>query len=208
MRTYPGLARSTAATVIAIWLAGASGQARQHDHDPLRPAQGVETMSLSCMTLKDGTFEPLGDCARRHADGGYVVHAQALKQLDFDRRGLANMAIRQEGHAYVRRDGRALLVPTFDNAPDEFVDGLVRVRIGEKLGYANRRLKVRIPTIYDGAYRFAEGRAWVCIGCVSVSDGEHSFYEGGTALCIDQRGRKRPEAECGDTGWLAPQLRE
>jgi hypothetical protein len=85
---------------------------------------------------------------------------------------------------------------------------LVRVRIGEKLGYANRRLKVVIPAIYDGAYRFTKGRAWVCIGCVSVSDGEHSWFRGGQAICLDTRSRKRPDAECGNAGWVPPQLRE
>jgi hypothetical protein len=178
---------------------------RDHGPSPARQERDTVTQSLSCVTLRDGTFEPLGDCARPAADGSYVVSAEALSQLDFDRWGLATMAIREKGYAYVRRDGRALVVPTFDNFPDEFNNGLVRVRIGEKLGFANRRLKVVIPATYDGAFTFAKGRAWVCIGCVSVSDGEHSFYQGGTATCIDKRGRKRPDAECANGGWLPPQ---
>lgn len=83
--------------------------------------------------------------ARPAADGSYVVSAEALRQLDFDRRGLATMAVREKGYAYVRRNGRALVVPTLDNYPDEFSSGLVRVRIGEKLGFANGSLKVVIP---------------------------------------------------------------
>lgn len=181
---------------------------REHDLRSASEAREADTRSLSCVTLRDGTFEPLGDCARPAADGGYVVSAQALRQLDFDRWGLATMAIREKGYAYVRHDGRALVVPPFDNFPDEFNSGLVRVRIGEKLGFANRRLKVVIPATYDGAFPFAKGRAWVCIGCVTVSDGEHSVYQGGTALCIDKRGRTRPAAGCGTMGWLPSQLRE
>lgn len=122
--------------------------------------------------------------------------------------GIAAFAIRNEGYAHVRRDGRALVVPTFDNGPDEFIDGLVRMRIGEKLGYTNRRLKLVIPASYDGVYSFTKGRAWACIGCVSVSDGEHSWYRGGEAICLDARGRRRPDTECGKAGWLPPQLRE
>jgi len=141
-------------------------------------------------------------------DGSYSVGTSALRLLDFDRAGLANIAIREEGYAYASRNCRALVVPTFDNAPDEFISGLVRIKIGKKLGYANRRLKVVIPAIYDGAYPFAKGRAWACTGCVSLSDGEHSWYRGGDAICIDTRGRKRPDAECGNAGWLPPQLRE
>jgi len=183
------------------------GYIRERDLYPASQAKDTGTQSLPCVTLRDCTFEPVGDCALPTAEGSYIVGAEALRQLDFDRRGLASMAIRTKGYAYVRRDGRALVVPSFDNAPDEFLGGLVRVRIGEKFGYANRRLKVVIPAIYDGAYPFASGRARVCIGCVSVSDGEHSAYQGGTTLCIDQRGSLRPDAECSNASWL-PQLRE
>jgi hypothetical protein len=181
---------------------------REHDLRLASQERDSDTLSLSCVTLREGTFEPLGDCARPAADGSYVVSAEALRQLDFDGWGLATMAIRERGYAYVRRDGRALIVTTFDNFPDEFNSGLVRVKIGEKLGFANRRLKVVIPATYDGAFTFDKGRAWVCIGCVTVSDGEHSFYKGGTALCIDRRGRTRPATGCGTRGWLPPQLRE
>ena len=161
------------------------------------------------MTLRDGTFEQLGNCARRNPDGSYTIAPEALGQLDFDRWGLATFAIRDQGYAYVRRDGRALLVPTFDNGPDEFSGGLVRVRIDGKIGYADRKLKLVIPAIHDGAHRFtANGRAWACIGCETVSDGEHSFYRGGTAVCLDRRGQKRPAAECANAGWLPAQLRE
>lgn len=161
------------------------------------------------MRLNDGAFEQLGDCARRNPDGSYTIVPGTLRQLAFDRRGLATLAIREHGYAYVRRDGRALAVPTFDNAPDEFISGLARVRIGEKLGYANRRLELVIPARYDGAHRFDKiGRAWACTDCEAVSDGEHSFYRGGTATCLYRRGRQRPIAECGNAGWLPPQLRE
>lgn len=164
--------------------------------------------AMSCMVLRNGTFDQLGECARRVPDGSYVVSAATLKKLDFDRWGLSKIVIRKEGYAYVRRNGHAMIVPTFDNAPDDFIDGLVRVRIGEKLGYANRRLKLVIPAVYDGAYPSANGRAWACVGCTSMSDGEHSWYRGGQTICLDQRGARRPQTECGQAGWVPPQLRE
>lgn len=210
-RASAALLIAAVASLLATPLAQAADGQPNFVNSNFRPAsQGRETVpeSLSCVTLRDGTFEPLGHCARPAADGSYVVSAETLRQLDFDRWGLATMAIREKGYAYVRREGRALVVPTFDNFPDEFNSGLVRVRIGEKLGFANRHLKVVVPATYDGAFPFAKGRSWVCNGCVSVSDGEHSFYKGGTALCIDKRGRARPAAGCGTRGWLPPQLRE
>ncbi|WP_374614787.1 WG repeat-containing protein [Sphingorhabdus sp.] len=184
------------------------GYVRERDLYPMRAAGNPESIGLPCTTLRDGIFEPLGDCAVLQTDDSYTVEAGALRQLRFDRYGLDVIAIRKAGYAYVRRDGHALLVPTFDNAPDDFVDGLVRVRLGDKLGYADRRLRVVIPAIYDGAHQFSKKRAWVCTGCKTVSDGEHSFYRGGQAACLDPRGNKRPAEECGQAGWLPPQLRE
>lgn len=184
------------------------GYVRERDLYPLRVAGNPESKALPCTMLKDGTFESLGDCATPNPDGSYAVGPDALRQLRFDRHGLAAFAIRAAGYAYVRRDGRALLVPTFDNGPDEFADGLVRVRLGDKLGYADRRLKLVIPAIYDGAHPFTGKRAWACIGCTPVSDGEHSWYRGGQTVCLDPRGHNRPEAECGTAGWVPPQLRE
>lgn len=184
------------------------GYVRTGDLCPLPSAAGTLAPALPCMTLNAAAFEQLGDCARRNPDSSYAVAAGALGQLDFDRWGLAALVIDGEGYTYVRRDGHALAVPTFDNAPDEFIGGLVRVRLGGKTGYADRRLTVVIPAIYDGAYRFDKDRARACIGCETVSDGEHSFYRGGTAVCLDRRGRRRDTAECGSASWLAPQLRE
>ena len=184
------------------------GYVRTRDLYALPPAAETESASLSCMMLKDGTFEALGDCAHRRPDGSYTVDTEALRLLDFDRWGLATLVIREEGYAYVRRDGRALVVPTFDNAPDEFINGLVRVKIGEKFGYADRRLKVVIPAIYDGTYRFSNGRARACLGCVSVSDGEHSWYRGGQPVCLERRGGQRDSAECGNNDWPPSARRE
>lgn len=149
-----------------------------------------------CSVLVDGSFEDLGDCASANPDGSFTIAPVARKGLRFDRRGLASIALRGLGYAYVRRDGHALLVPTFDNGPDAFADGLVRVRIGDKLGYADRRLSLAIPARYDGAMPFVQGRAWACVECELASDGEHGWYQGGQDLCLDQTGGERPATEC------------
>jgi hypothetical protein len=177
---------------------GAGDDAAISEFDKVYTREKVNYYAEPCMTLKDGTFEALGDCARRDPDGSYAIDTAVLRLLDFNRWGLATLSIGEEGYAYVRRDGRALLVPTFDNWPDEFIDGLVRVRIGEKHGYADRRLRVVIPAIYDGTYRFSKGRARACLGCVTVSDGEHSWYSGGQPVCLDRRGGQRDGLECVD----------
>lgn len=172
------------------------GYVRTRDLHLPRAIEQAPAKTLFCMVLVDGTFAQLGECASANSDGTYTVAASTLRQLDFDRHGLAVIFIRDEGYAHVRRDGRALVVLTFDSGPDEFIGGLVRVKIGDKFGFANRRLKLVIPADYDGAYRFNGKRAWACTGCVLTSDGEHSWFSGGEAVCLDQRGRRRPAPEC------------
>lgn len=169
---------------------------RDEDLYPVLARHQEDGPDEACSVLQRGTFVSLGDCANAKADGSYAVKRNARKRLKFSSDGLAAIAIRGRGYAYVRRDGHALLVPTFDNAPDDFVDGLVRVKIGEKIGYADTGLSVVIPAHYDGAYPFAKGRARACIGCTSQSDGEHSWYKGGQNLCLNALGAERPAKEC------------
>jgi hypothetical protein len=81
-------------------------------------------------------------------------------------------------------------VMVYDNGPDEFPDSLARSPVGQKVGYIDRRLRLVIPAKYDGAFPFQHGVAVVCLGCTVVSDGDHSWYEGGAWGCIDRRGRE------------------
>jgi hypothetical protein len=166
------------------------------------PDQPAAKLPEPCSVLVRGTFVSLGNCAKLRADGSFSISRAAIVRLRFGRDGLASIAIRGRGYAYVRRDGRALLVPTFDNGPDEFADGLVRVKIGERFGYANTRLLLVIPAEYDGALPFANGRARACIDCTLATDGEHIWYKGGQNLCLDVRGLRRPTEECDQTDHL------
>ena len=142
-----------------------------------------------------GRATSMPDCAAPQADSSYRLSGDALSHFSFGPEGLAEITIGSH-LAYVRRDGRAIAVPVFDNGPDLFVDGRVRMKVGNRLGYADWRLEPVISAIYDGAYPFSGGRAHVCIGCTIASDGEHSWYEGGQGMCLDTGGNMRPEEEC------------
>lgn len=133
------------------------------------------------------------DCIRKSKSGALFVAAQYLKELDFDRYGLAVVLSHQEGWMYVDRNGRVLItgVALMDNWADEFHDGLVRVVKNGKWGFANRRGRVVIAPIYDGAMNFENGRATVCRGCKSVGDGEHDYFSGGNWYEIDTKGMVR-----------------
>jgi hypothetical protein len=98
------------------------------------------------------------DCVNLRADGSRVVASRLLKQLPYASNGLAAVRV-ADGWMYVNRHGAAVItgVPTFDNGPDEFHDGLVRFVKNEKYGFADRTGKVMIAPVYDGALPFAAG---------------------------------------------------
>lgn len=134
-----------------------------------------------------GDMRTVDHCATRDAAGRVRVKPAIIKDLRFDRHGLANL--HAAGWRYLRRDGRAVAVMTMDNGPDPFNDGLARAPAGGKIGYVDARLRLVIPPRYEGAYPFSRGAAVVCIGCKPLSDGEHSSFTGGVWSCIDRRGR-------------------
>lgn len=160
------------------------------------PAPAPLKGPLPCEQMGKGGIVSIPGCAVILPDGVYQVLRPALARLSFNGRKLAEIRLRGR-HAYVRRDGRALMVHSWDNGPDAFSDGLVRFWRGDKIGYADRQLEVVVRAAFDGAYPFAKGRARACIGCTAVSDGEHGQYTGGQQVCIDPRGASRPLSECG-----------
>lgn len=134
-------------------------------------------------------------CAVAGDDGRPRLTLTYMSRLEFDSDGLAAIAMiglpdtQKNQWFYVRRGGIPVPVESFDNGPDQFNDGLARSRVGGKTGYIDRRLNLVIPAKYDGAYPFEQGVAVVCPACVIVSDGAHSWYDGGEWGRIDRTGR-------------------
>lgn len=82
-------------------------------------------------------------------------------------------------------------MPTFDNGPDQFRDGLVRFIEEHKYGFADQSGQVVIPPEYDGALPFDKGLAEVCLGCLEkcADDAcEHHVFSGGEWRSIDKNG--------------------
>jgi hypothetical protein len=128
-------------------------------------------------------------CAWSDAAGHLHLKHEHLLALDFDQYGLASVYI--GGWYYARRDGRLAPVMAMDNGADPFADGLARSPVDGKIGFINRNLALVIPARYDGAYPFDEGWAVVCVDCKLESQGEHSWYVGGSWGCIDRYGHER-----------------
>jgi hypothetical protein len=136
------------------------------------------------------------NCVFTRPDRTRFVSAQYLRSLSFDSGGLATVRV-DDGWMYVDRYGKALItgVPTFDNGPDYFNDGLVRFVKDGKYGFANRTGRVVIQPIYDGAMPFEKGKAKVCKGCFIRTAGDYQFFSGGQWFLLDTRGGSTRIAE-------------
>jgi len=139
-------------------------------------------------------------CAATGPDGRPRLQRSYLARLRYDRDGLASVMLfnatdtRKYQWYYVRRGVIPVPVESMDNGPDYFEDGLARARVGDKVGYIDRKLNLVIPATYDGAYPFRDGVAVVCTACTieydrTVTEGERSWYVGGQWGRIDRRGR-------------------
>lgn len=138
------------------------------------------------------------DCLVQTPDGQRTVAGRYRRELKFDRPGLALIRA-AEGWMYVNRAGRVVLdnVAVFDGTPDLFRAGLVRIWKDGKYGYADRKGRITIPAVYDGALSFDRDRAEVCRKCVSVcadrqsqSACQYHVFSGGAWFSIDKKGRE------------------
>ncbi|HKD86608.1 MAG TPA: WG repeat-containing protein [Terriglobales bacterium] len=141
-------------------------------------------------------FDPqrgeIPDCIHVQPDGSLAVTPRYMRELPYDSGGLAAVWVAGEWN-YVNRRGIVIItgVPAYDNGPDEFHDGLVRFVRDKKYGFANRKGEVVILPRYDGALPFENGRAKVCLGCVSKCIDracEHHMFSGGQWLTIGKQG--------------------
>jgi hypothetical protein len=79
----------------------------------------------------------------------------------------------------------------FDNGPESFHDGLLRVLRNGKMGYANRFGQIVIPCIYDYAKWFDNGQAEVTFKAKEYLDmEEHRRVESDEWFKIDRKGNK------------------
>lgn len=77
----------------------------------------------------------------------------------------------------------------FDNGPESFHDGLLRVLRNGKMGYANRFGQIVIPCIYDYAKWFENGQAEVTFKAKEYIDmEEHRRVESDEWFKIDKKG--------------------
>ena len=128
----------------------------------------------------------------KQPDGKVLVAPKYTLATKFSPHGLAYVAD-NEGWRVIDSTGNVHFLPfIYDNAPDEFADGLARFVENEKIGFYNEQGKIIIPATWTFAEPFKDGKAMVCVGCQKVYDGEHFYYESGDRFHIDKNGKRLP----------------
>ena len=144
-------------------------------------------------------FDPqLGDvphCLYKNSQSELFISPAFLRDLSFDRNGLAAVRALPEGWMYANRQGKVVIagVAESDNWADSFHDGLVRVFRDGKYGFANRKGKIVIAPVYDGALNFQNGITAVCQGCQNKCVDTHCEYHsfvGGRWFQLNTKGNK------------------
>jgi hypothetical protein len=103
-----------------------------------------------------GEIESYPNCVLQDRQGNLFIAKEYVQKLKFNSYGLAAVWDDDDFRhkfMYVDRKGRAVIqgVPISDNWAEEFSDGLARIVIDEKCGFADRHGKIVIAPRYDGA---------------------------------------------------------
>ncbi len=86
--------------------------------------------------------------------------------IEFKGSGLALVEHPDHGWIYINADNRTVLEAVYlDNGPDEYREGLARVRAHDKVGFVDQEYRLVILPQFDAAFGFDGGRARVCVSC-------------------------------------------
>jgi hypothetical protein len=91
----------------------------------------------------------------------------------------------------ITRDQKILFdLVMYDNGPDVFLDGLVRVLRNGTMGYANKYGQVVIPCVYDYGGQFNNGLTRFTFKATRYLDGDHTMIKSDEWFVIDKKGQK------------------
>ena len=78
----------------------------------------------------------------------------------------------------------------YDNGPDYLAEGLFRIIIDNKIGYANADGEIIISPRFGCAFPFEDGKAKVSDDCSAVKEGEYTRWVSENWYWIDKNGDK------------------
>jgi hypothetical protein len=138
----------------------------------------------------DADLESHPNCAAKREDR-LIIAPDHLRRMRFSSDGLAPVVIDNHWY-YIKINGDSLSVLTYDNAADDFSEGLTRSLVRNRVAYFDHDFHQVIPPTYDWGWPFKDGRALVCLGCsLAAPDSEgHRPVVGGKWGFIDKRGRE------------------
>jgi hypothetical protein len=153
--------------------------------------QDIESNSHDSTCTFDAERPDLPGCIVADTSGKLSITSRYVRELPFDRFGLAPVYSHKYGWMYANRTGIVVVsgVYGFDDWADEFHGGLVRVTRKGKFGFANRKGAIVIAAVYDGAFSFKNGSAIVCRQCRCERSGEHCVLRSGEWFRIDVSGK-------------------
>ena len=137
---------------------------------------------VAYIDLKGDTIIPLGQYAYFGTDT--LIHFASVIEHPSD--SVYNRQIAIDRNQNILFD-----MIMFNNGPESFHDGLLRVLRNGKMGYANRFGQIVIPCIYDYASWFENGQAEVTFKAKKYLDTEnHEHVESNEWFDIDRKGNR------------------
>lgn len=127
----------------------------------------------------------------KNADGDTVIPIGKYRYCYteiFDTVAFVSIMNKTGYYAIDRHENVLFEVCSYDNGPDPIKNGLYRVIINDKIGYANMQGEVVIEPKFDFALPFQNGYAVVALGGKKKVAVEYESWEGGNWGFIDTNG--------------------
>lgn len=168
-------------------------------------------VALSCATSKHAdkssseTFEKKGDkdkkesvliqvsdteCAYVNLNGDTIIAANAYQMCFADTIKYFGAFLTHDNTFVGVDPNNQVLFEIFqyDNGPDYISEGLFRIVLEDKIGYANERGEIVILPKYACAFPFENGKAKVALECTKIQQGEHTQVNAEKWIYIDNQG--------------------
>jgi hypothetical protein len=116
------------------------------------------------------------------------INRKVKTHSDFSRCGIAKVHD-DSGIVMIDTNGHKLYRPfIFDNAMDEYSQGIARFKLNDKFGFFDSCGRITIPAQYQFVERFNQNRAVFSNDCLLKKNGEHTEIVGGKWGFIDKTG--------------------